>query len=80
MRPADEPMDLDDKTRLPHRVPHAGDVWGVAKLALIAFALVLLVVAFFVEKPIHAAVLGSLSFFLLGLARLAQVEQHRYPL
>ena len=81
--PNRKPLDLDDDAPAApraHRKPHVGDVWNIAKWALVAFALILLLIAFVVEKPTLGVVLGALSFFLVALARLAQAEQHRYPI
>lgn len=73
-------LDLDDDHPLPHRKPHAGDIWGVAKWAAVGVSLMLLVLTLVVEKPAQIWFVLGLSFFTLGAARLAQAEQHRYPL
>lgn len=74
-------LNLDDDTPpLLRRKPHAGDVWNIAKWASVGLALMLLVLTLVVEKPAQIWFVLGLSFFFLVVARLAQAEQHRYPL
>ena len=73
-------LDLDDDKPLPHRKPHLGDLWSIVKWVLLAVGFLLAVVALFVGNAIQLAALAGLACFLGIASRIAQAEQHRYPL
>ena len=63
-----------------HRNDHAGDVWNIVKIVLTVVGAATAVGAFFASNILQTVALAGLACFVGILARLAQAEQHRYPL
>lgn len=59
---------------------HAGDAWNVAKWVAVALGAMQLVLVMEVANGNDRFRLATGALFMAAIARLAQAEQHRYPL
>lgn len=81
-KPEDLPDEHDEDIRRrprPRRNPHPGDGWGVMKWIAFAGGAICVVIAIS-APPVQAATWAGLACFSAIGSRLAQAEQHRYPL